>query len=86
MRLRKSACMKILALLCVYLILAGVVSSVDAVLMFVYLAYKIDLLTAAVIGVPLVLILIGDRDYQHTSPRGICLHKAGLHQSRNCAG
>lgn len=59
MQLRKSACMKILALLYVYLILAGVVSSVHAVFMFVYLVYKIDLLTAAVIGVPLVLILIG---------------------------
>jgi len=36
-----------------------VVSSVNAVLMFAYLAYRIDLLTATALGVPVVLILIG---------------------------
>jgi len=51
--------MKILAVLYVYFILAGVVSSVNAVLMFVYLAYRVDLLTVATSGVPVVLILIG---------------------------
>jgi hypothetical protein len=51
MQLRKSAYMNISALLYVYFILAGIVSSVNAVLMFVYLAYGIDLLIAAAIGV-----------------------------------
>ena len=51
--------MKILALLCINSILAGIISLVNSILIFVYLAYKIDLLTATAIGVPLAFILMG---------------------------